>query len=157
MTLKTHRRQRTWLMIVLGALTCTQIGFMLAQQPLPSAYAQSYTEDDVTNYARAVAGIEPRRQEAYGAANDILASANGGELSILDAPLKCTATRMSDMPDVPRASRVDLRTVLVDFCNDASAIAEENDLTAKRFNDITQAHRQDPELAARIQAAIAAL
>lgn len=144
-------------MIALGALTCTQIGFMLAQRQLPPAYAQAFTEDDVTNYARAVAGIEPRRQEAYGSASDILVSANDSELSISDTPLKCTATRMSDMPNVSRASRVDLRTVLVDFCNEASAIAEENDLTAKRFNDITQAHHEDSELAARIQAAIAAL
>ncbi len=156
MTLKVHRR-RAWLILALGALTCTQIGLMLAPRQLSPAYAQAYTEDDVANYARAIAGIEPRRQEAYAAASDVLASTNDSELDILDTPLKCTATRLSDMPDVPRASRVELRTVLVDFCNDASAIAEENDLTAKRFNDITQAHRADPELTTRIQAAIAAL
>lgn len=155
MTLK--YRRRAWLILALGALVCTQVGLMLTPRQLSPAYAQAYTDDDVANYARAVAAIEPRRQEAYGAASDILASENDSELSILDTPLKCTATRLSDMPDVSRGSRVDLRTVLVDFCNDASAIAEENDLTAKRFNDITQAHRADPELTKRIQAAIAAL
>ena len=155
MTLNACRR-RTGLVIALGSLICTQIGFVLFWKP-PTAQAQAYTEDDVDNYARAVAEIEPRRQTAYELASNILASTNGGEISLSDTPLKCTATRLSDMPNVPRVNRVDLRTVLVDFCNDASEIAEENDLTPKRFNDITQAHREDAALTARIQAAIAAL
>ena len=155
MTLNACRR-RTGLVVALGALICSQIGLVLFRQP-PAAHAQAYTEDDVANYARAVAELEPRRQTAYELASDILASTSDGEITLSDTPLRCTATRLSDMPNVPRASRVDLRTVLVDFCNDASEIAEENDLTPKRFNDITQAHRENAELTARIQAAIAAL
>jgi hypothetical protein len=61
---------------------------------------------------------------------------------------------MADMPDIARASKIELRTVLVTFCNEASGLAATNGLTSQRFNEITQAHRDDSELAERIQSAI---
>ncbi|MEL6939638.1 MAG: DUF4168 domain-containing protein [Cyanobacteria bacterium J06598_1] len=145
-----------WLACSVGALTLTQLSVGLTTSQVPAAYAQSVTDSDVANYAQAVFDIEAKRLAAYEAASDILAAADS-ELSILDVPLSCTNNRLRDMPEIPRPDRVDLRTILVTFCNEASQVAEENDLTPQRFNDITAAHQDDPEIAARIQDAISAL
>ena len=154
MTLTRLRLRRTWLALVFGTLT--QIGLFLADRQLPSAHAQSYSDDEVASYARAAASIETERLEAYELANDILTSADS-ELSIVDTPLNCTSTRLADMPDISRENRVDLRDVLLAFCNNASQVVEENDLTPKAFNEMTAAHRENAELLDRIKAAIAAL
>lgn len=156
MTLPQRRCRQKWCALALSALTLTQLGYLLTQTQIPAAYAQAYGEEDVTNYARSVVNIEAERVEAYALASDILASADS-ELSIVETPLNCASTRLSDMPDVPRAARVDLRAVLVAFCNNASQIAEENNLTPKVFNEMTAAHREDVELSDRIQDAIASL
>lgn len=150
------RFQRRWFALALGTLTLTQLGFLLTQNHIPAAYAQAYGDEEVTNYARSVINIEAERVEAYALASDILTSADS-ELSIVETPLSCTSARLADMPDVPRAARVDLRAVLVAFCNNAIQIAEENDLTSKVFNEMTAAQREDVELSGRIQDAIASL
>ena len=150
------------------ALTClalTQLGpsiinglpfssLLGGQQP---AHAQSkYNETEIANYVRAVIEIEANRIDAYETASDILTSSDS-ELSILDTPLKCTAARLSDMPDIPRGERVELRTVLVNFCNAASEIAEDNDLTPQKFNSMTAAYLEDEAIAEQIQSAISEL
>ena len=140
--------------VAVGALILTPL-VLLTQRP--SAQAQALiTDEDVADYARAVAAIEPLRQEAFATASDILTSADSN-LSLLDYPLSCTEAQLDAMPDIPRADRVSLRTVMVEFCNEASQLAEENNLTPLRFNTITIAHRDDPDLAARIQAEIGTL
>ncbi len=137
-----------------GALILTPL-VLLAQRP--SAQAQALiTDEDVADYARAVAAIEPLRQEAFATASDILISADSN-LSLLDYPLNCTEAQLDAMPDIPRADQVSLRTVLVEFCNEASQLAEENNLTPLRFNTITTAHQEDSDLTARIQAEIGTL
>ncbi len=156
MTFLQLRFRKTWFAVALSTLTLTQLGFLLAQKYIPAAYAQAYSDDEVANYARAIVSIEAERTEAYALASDILTSADS-ELSIIETPLSCTSTRLADMPDIPRAGRVDLRAVLITFCNNASQVAEENDLTPEVFNQITAAHREDAELSDRIQDAIASL
>ncbi|MEO1682597.1 MAG: DUF4168 domain-containing protein [Cyanobacteria bacterium J06631_12] len=150
------RKRRTSLALALGALAGAQLWFWLGSAHLPTAYAQAITDDDVANYARAVFEMEAERVNAYELASDILTSADS-ELNILETPLSCQQARLSDMPDISRADRIDLRAVLVTFCNEAQTIAEANDLTPKRFNAITAAHREDEALAGRIQEAIQAL
>lgn len=150
------RRRRPSVLLALGALAGTQLWFGLGSAHIPAAYAQAITDDDVANYARAVSEIEAERVQAYELASDILTSADS-ELDILETPLSCQQARLADMPDISRADRVDLRTVLVTFCNEAKTIAEANDLTPKRFNAITAAHREDEALAGRITEAIQAL
>lgn len=146
-----------WLgLVIAGAASFAQLSLWMASGHIPAAYAQSFNDDEVASYARAVFDIEVKRIAAYETASDILAAADS-ELSILETPLSCTNSRLSDMPDLERAERIDLRTVLVTFCNEASQIAEDNDLTPKTFNAITAAHREDEELAARIQDAISNL
>ncbi len=143
-------------LFVTGSLTMAQLALLLAGNQLPAAYAQSFSDDEIVSYARTIVEIEAERTAAYEAASDILAAADS-DLSILDTPLRCTNNRMADMPDIDRAARVELRTVLVTFCNGASELAAANDLSAETFNAITAAHREDEELAAQIQAAISDL
>ncbi len=142
------------------SLSVLTLGFVIAPKVIPGlmppAQAQAILDEEVTNYAKAVSEIEPLRLTAYEKANDILVAA-GVESGILETPLKCTATDLSDMPDVPRPDQVELRTTLVNFCNDASQIAETHDLTPLRFNSITAAHQEDADLAERIQKAISDL
>lgn len=139
--------------LALGAFTCLQLAIAVSSGRIPVAHAQSYTDDDVSNYARAVVDIEAKREAAFEEASNILLTADS-EIDILTTPLSCTNNRMADMPDIDRDSKVELRTVLVTFCNEASELAESNGLTPQRFNEITRAHQEDTELADRIQAAI---
>ncbi|NJM96663.1 MAG: DUF4168 domain-containing protein [Phormidesmis sp. RL_2_1] len=157
---RNRRLPRTALFIALGTIATVQTVSLLVPHPIsgivPAAQAQATSDEEISNYARAVIDIEVIRKDTYAAASDILVAA-GSEADILETPLSCTATRISDMPDIPRVDRVDLRTALVNFCNEASQIAEANDLTPQRFNSITAEHREEPELAARIQTAMGEL
>ncbi|MEO0768274.1 MAG: DUF4168 domain-containing protein [Cyanobacteria bacterium J06649_4] len=144
------KRHFVWCAIALSTLTLTQLSLLLTSQRIPAAHAQAITDDDVINYARAVLAIEAERETAYALASDILASSDT-EIDILETPLRCTNARLKDMPDLSKNDRVDLRTVLVTFCNNAKQIADDNDLTPKRFNAITASHREDEALAERIK------
>lgn len=142
-----QHRHRLLIAIALTTFALTQVR---------AAHAQEFTDTDVANYARAVIEIEAARQATYEEASNILAATNS-DISILDTRLSCDATLIRDMPDIPRPDKVDLRTALVNFCNSAREIADSHALTPQRFNRITEAHRDDPELAERIQAEIAGL
>jgi hypothetical protein len=154
MSSKPRCNARFWWAIALGTIACIPLAhYRLA----PAAQAQErITDEDVANYARTVVAIEPLRLAAYESASDILATA-GSEQDILESPMSCLSTQMSDMPDVAKASRESLREVLVNFCNEASQLAEENSLTPARFNAITEEHRANDETLKRIQDAIAEL
>ena len=97
-----QHRHRLFIVIALAAFALTQV---------PAARAQDFTDTDIANYARAVIEIEAARQATYEEASDILAAADS-DVSILDIPLSCNATRIRDMPDIPRPDKVDLRTAL---------------------------------------------
>lgn len=161
MTTPNRRYPYVLLSIALGALTFTQLGSFLGSGQivgfLPAAHAQEFTDEDVTNYAAAVVEIEAQREEAYAKASDILTAASGNDESILETPLSCGAAKLSDMPDIPRPDRVDLQAILIEFCEAARLTAESNNLTPKRFNSITAAHKADPDVAERIQTAISEL
>ncbi len=165
MTLKNNRYRRILLASASGAflsaLTLTPLGSLLStghiSHIMPAAHAQTITDEDVTNYARAVSAIEGQRKVAYETASDILAAASS-EADILETPLSCQAHQLKDMPDgLSKSERVSLLTVLVDFCRQARSTAEVNDLTPQRFNSITAAQKEDSELAQRIKTAISEL
>ncbi|MGB3296814.1 MAG: DUF4168 domain-containing protein [Phormidesmis sp.] len=165
MSLKNNCYRRVLLAIASGAflsaVSFTQLGNLLStgrlSEIMPAAYAQTTTDEDVTNYARAVSAIETQRQLAYESASDVLTAA-GSEKSVLETPLSCQAHRLKDMPSsLSKSERVSLLTVLVDFCRQARATAETNNLTPQRFNSITTAQKEDPELAKRIKTAISEL
>lgn len=165
MTLKNNRYRRTLLAIASGAflsaLSLTQINSLLStghiSEIMPAAHAQTTTDEDVTNYARAVSAIEGQRKLAYESASDVLTAA-GSEASVLETPLSCQAHQLKDMPSgLSKSERVSLLTVLVDFCREARTTAETNNLTPQRFNSITTAQKEDAELAKRIKTAISEL
>ncbi|MEL7144171.1 MAG: DUF4168 domain-containing protein [Cyanobacteria bacterium J06643_4] len=150
---KKVRSSSGWIALALSSLVFTQLAWFIVSPRILPAHAQTITDDDVANYAHAAFDIEQIRLDARDAASDILASEENA-VDILEVSLSCQSARLKDMPDISRAGRVDLQSVLVSFCAQAKAIAEENDLTPKRFNSITAEHREDAALADRIKAAI---
>lgn len=150
MTFKIHRHF-AWLAVAVGALAFTQVGSLITQGLLSPARAQEITETEVANYANAVFDIEVLRIVAFDAADEALVAA-GSETGVAATPLSCTASDIADMPDMPKPDQVSLRTILVEFCNEASDAVKANSLTIDKFNAITAAHKEDPALTEQIQA-----
>ncbi|MGB3765280.1 MAG: DUF4168 domain-containing protein [Phormidesmis sp.] len=147
-------RLRILLAIALSSLCAVQLATSIKQLPAQAQEATLTTDEDIANYANAVAAIEPLRLAAYEGASDVLAAANS-EVSLVDNRLSCLSSDIEDMPEVAEADRVALQGILVDYCNAAIGLADDNGLTPQRFNSITAKHQQDKELAQKIRAAIA--
>ncbi|HEY9640714.1 MAG TPA: DUF4168 domain-containing protein [Coleofasciculaceae cyanobacterium] len=109
-----------------------------------AAYAQAaVSESEIQSYARSVLEIEPIRQAAY----DSIKRQSGAEVP----PILCH--RPSSLNNLDPS----IRPIAIDYCNQAIAIVERNNLSITRFNEITVAHQSDSGLADRIQQAIAAI
>lgn len=119
---------------------------------LPAAYAQTFTNEEIKHYAESVLAMDDSRLQAYSEISDLLTSAG---YDVTEYTLSCPSAR--SLSDVPRSVRRRVREILVGYCNAAQQIVEDNGLTVERFNAMTAAHQQDPELTERIQAEIAAL
>lgn len=104
-----------------------------------------FSEMEIRSYARAVLGIEPRRQTAF---NEIQAIMGAGK-SIPD--VVCNETRTINQLDKA------VRDIAVNYCTQAKSIIETNELTITRFNEITQRQQADPALQKRIQAELQSL
>ncbi len=108
------------------------------------AYAQAaVTEGEIQSYARSVLQIEPIRQAAY----DNIKRASGAEVP----PILC------HRPSSLNSLDPSIRSIAIDYCNQAIAIVESNRLSITRFNEITMAHKSDSGLAGRIQQAMAVI
>lgn len=105
------------------------------------ASAQSISDSEITSYARSVVAIEPLRQSAFEQIKQITGSAN------VPAIACHRPSSLNDLPD-------NIRSIAVNYCNQAISIVESNNLTITRFNEITVAHQSDPALSDRIQQAI---
>jgi Domain of unknown function (DUF4168) len=130
----------SWGAVLLGVVPDVSVsnasGFntvVLAQQ------SPEFSEAEIRNYARAVLGIEPRRQTAY---NEIQAIFGAGK-SIPD--VVCSETQAINSLDKG------VRDIAVNYCTQAKSIIETNELTITRFNQITQSQQADPALQKRIQ------
>lgn len=106
-----------------------------------SAYAQTITDEEIANYAQSVLEIEPLRQSAYEQIKQITGSANV-------PPIACH--RPNSLNELPS----NIRQIAINYCNQAIEIVEQHDLTISRFNAITVAHQDDPDLSDRIRQAI---
>lgn len=113
-------------------------------------YAQSFTEQEISNYAAAVLAIEEIRTNAYGEISDIITIANE---DVTRQDLRCVST--NDLTKLPRTIRAQVRRLLVNYCNDAKQLVEDTGLTADLFNAITATHREDEALTEQIQLEIA--
>jgi hypothetical protein len=109
-----------------------------------TAYAQAgqaVSNEEVQSYARSVLAIEPIRVKAYKEIQQMTGSD--------DVPV-VACHRPSSLSDLPE----NIRDVAIDYCNQAIAIVERNNLTITRFNQITIAHQNNRGLSDRIQQVI---
>lgn len=160
-SISTIQRWRRAVSIALTATTMALVGSSLeltfpnnGGTPIvrfSSAQAQTstFTEEEINSYAAAVLQMDGPRNQAYTQIKDLLTSV-GEDVSSVD--MTCTDTR--SLNNLPRSVRQQVRTLVVNYCNQAQKIVETNGLTVSRFNDITETHRQDPELAAQIRTAL---
>jgi hypothetical protein len=93
--------------------------------------------------------MDSPRNEAYSQIKTLL-TGTGYEVGSID--MSCTGT--ASLNQLPRNLRSSVRTVVVNYCNEASTIVQANGLTVRQFNAITAAHPQDPALAEQIRAAM---
>lgn len=101
-----------------------------------AAYAQAVRVDELTKYAKSVLDIEPLRQQAYNDIKKLL-----GDDTV--PPIDC-----SDLDSL--SAKKDVRAIAVNFCQKSKTLVEQNDLTIKRFNEITMARGSDPLLEQRV-------
>ncbi|MEM1310526.1 MAG: DUF4168 domain-containing protein [Cyanobacteria bacterium P01_D01_bin.71] len=112
-----------------------------------AAVAQTgISNEEITQYARAVLAIDQYRNTAYTEIKDILLTV---EMDISDINVSCTNTQ--DVSEVPRSVRRDVREIITSYCNQSRKAVEDNDLSPRRFNEITQAHGSDQTVFERIQ------
>lgn len=112
-----------------------------------AAIAQTdISNEEITQYARAVLAIDQYRTTAYTEIKDILLTVN---MDIDEFDITCTDTQ--NLSNVPRSVRSEVREILTDYCNQSQSAVEENGLTARRFNEITEAHIESQTIFERIQ------
>jgi hypothetical protein len=116
--------------------------FSVSSNPVGTLSAQAQTAstfsaEEIRNYARAVLGMEPRRKAAY----DEIRSSVGEDVPTV----VCNQTRSINR------LQADIRAIAVNYCTQAKAIIESNDLTVSRFNEITQQQQSNTQLKEQIQ------
>jgi hypothetical protein len=113
------------------------------------AQAGDVSDDEVMSYAAAVLQMDTPRNQAYTRIKDLLSEV---EVGINSIDMSCTNN--PNVSNLPRALRDEVRTIIIDYCNQAGEIVEANGLSAQRFNQITRAHPQDDTLSERIRTAM---
>jgi len=147
---------------VAGALAITGVSSALSGVPLPSvagypswawgvAQAQDtqVSRDDIDSYAAAVLEMDPYRTEAYTQIKNLLSGIDH-DMSAVD--MSCSGT--ANLSQLPRRVRSEVRSIVVNYCNQANRIVQRNGLTVQQFNEITAAYPQDPGLAEQIRTAL---
>ncbi|MGD1857660.1 MAG: DUF4168 domain-containing protein [Leptolyngbyaceae cyanobacterium] len=127
------------------------IGLAVAGLPMlwHSGYAQTFTAQEISNYAAAVVEMEDIRRQTYADISDLMTIANE---DVTRYNLQCLST--DALSTLPRTIRSQVRRLLIDYCNDAQAIVQDTGLTPQLFNSITVNHQQDEALAEQIQSEI---
>ncbi|MEM8779349.1 MAG: DUF4168 domain-containing protein, partial [Cyanobacteria bacterium P01_G01_bin.49] len=108
--------------------------------PGSSPPVSSFSDEDVTNYARTVLKIESQRQVAYEQIEEI----------IDDPPPEIACDRPKSLQQLP----TDAQKIAVEFCNQSKKIAQESGLSSNQFNAITEKAQKDETLKKRIQNAM---
>nr|MBA3923613.1 DUF4168 domain-containing protein [Nostocaceae cyanobacterium] len=101
-----------------------------------AAHAEDVNSTEIKNYALAVLGMEPVRQEAYNEIKKII----GQE------PPAIACYKTESLSQLPRSAR----RIAVNYCNRSKQIVESNNLSSERFNAITQELQGDDNLKNRI-------
>lgn len=138
--------------LLLGAITTT--GWLTSFVPLASAETlstepsviaqiQDIPNEEITNYARIVLAMEPRRVQAFREIKDRV----GGSVP----RVVCNETRkINDLPG-------NIRGIAVNYCEQAKKLIESYNLTVARFNEITQRVQADPNFKQKVQAELVRL
>jgi hypothetical protein len=147
---------------VIGAFAMTGVSMALSGTPLPSnagnfssrwatvqAQENDVSREDITSYAASVLEMDPYRTEAYTQIKNLLSGVDH-DMSAVD--MSCTGT--ANLSQLPRDVRSEVRSIIVNYCNQASSIVQRNGLTVRQFNAITAAYPQDPGLAEQIRTAL---
>lgn len=99
--------------------------------------ASPFTAEEIRNYARAVLGMEPRRQAAY----EEIRSTTGDTVPVVVCNQNRSINQLS----------AEIRAIAVNYCTQAKAIIESNGLTVSQFNEITQQQQSNAQLKQQIQ------
>lgn len=139
------RRQRPWL---IGATLLAGVWLPLSSL-WQSSPAQNFTEQEISNYAAAVIAIEKIRRTTKAEVSDLMTIAKE---DVTRHDLRCI--NADGLNNLPRTVRSQVRREVINYCNNAKQIVEDNGLTTRLFNVITQNHRNDEELTKQIQSEI---
>lgn len=131
---------------LIGALSTVGVLFSLVPNfhPLTGlsaggvAHAQSVTDAEVENYARSVLAIERLRQEAFSQMRNVLGNREVPSI-------------VCSQPNSLDNQRREIREIAVSYCTDSAQVVQQNSLSISRFNAITNAQQNDPQLAERIR------
>ncbi|TAE54988.1 MAG: DUF4168 domain-containing protein [Nostocales cyanobacterium] len=82
------------------------------------------TNAEITNYAKSVLEMEPKRQEAFGEIKKLI---GGNEIP------KIVCNDSKSMASLPTTAK----SVAVKYCNESQQVVESNSLSIERFNEIT--------------------
>lgn len=101
-------------------------------------FAQSYNNQELMNYARAVFEIEQLRNNIYQEIKDLMPSGQVPEIV-------CNQPASINPLDVP------VRSLVVGYCTDSATIVRRNNLSIDRFNQITKDLEVYPSLKTQVQ------
>ena len=102
------------------------------------AYAQEFSDTEVTNYARAVLEAEPLRQTAL---NEIKQMIGSGEIP------QIACYKKDSLNHLPES----VRSIASNYCNQYESIVKKYFDSFEQFNQITRNVQSDPNLKKRIQ------
>lgn len=113
-----------------------------------AAWAQgsNVSSEEIMGYARSVLEMDGPRNTAY---NEIKALLTGTNYDVTALQMRCNET--PNLNPLPRRLRRQVRSILVNYCNQAGDIVRANGLRVDQFNAITAAYPEDATLAEQIR------
>ena len=110
------------------------------------AQALNVSAEEIMGYARSVLEMDGPRSTAYNEIKTLLSDTNYDVDAI---QMRCSET--PNLNPLPRRLRRQVRSILVNYCNQASDIVRANGLRVDQFNAITAAYPEDATLAEQIR------
>jgi len=105
---------------------------------LPIAYAQDDKEQKIESYAEAILEIEPLRQKTHQDLQQILEKQQLPDIS---------CDRQTSYDKMPSKAR----SRIINYCNQAKAIAKKHGLSVSEFNNMTEKVQQDSQFEQKVK------
>jgi hypothetical protein len=128
-------------LIITGIVTGTnpQLSLQTGELVFSNAVlAQSFSDNDLRNYARAVLEIEAIRQPAISQIESIVGRGKAAKLACHQP------NTINRLPD-------NARNIALNYCNTSAQIVSKYGLTNEKFNQITRAVQRDANLRQKVQ------